>query len=97
MNTNTQPIKGAKRNYLLRSQVWKYFKHVEIDGVIGAKCLYGRCTQMLSAPNCSTSSLIKYQRSIHKIDNWKKTSNGRVGTGRVIQKLTKARKKHLDR
>ena len=38
MNTNAQPIKRTERNYLLRSQVWKYFKHVEIDGVIGAKC-----------------------------------------------------------
>ena len=52
---------------------------------------------MLSTPNCSTSSLIKHLRGIHKIDNLKKSSNGCVGTGRVIQKLTTARKKHLDR
>ncbi|CAM2718545.1 unnamed protein product [Rotaria socialis] len=97
MNQNTQPIKRTKKNYLLRSQVWKYFKQVEIDGVLRAKCVYGSCTQTLSIPNWSTSSLIKHLRTVHKVDDLKKSSNGRVATGRVIQKLPKARKKRLDR
>ncbi|CAF3926712.1 unnamed protein product, partial [Rotaria magnacalcarata] len=83
--------------YQTPSQVWKYFKQVEIDGVLRAKCVYGSCTQTLSIPNWSTSSLIKHLRTVHKVDDLKKSSNGRVATGRVIQKLPKARKKRLDR
>ncbi|CAF1229855.1 unnamed protein product [Adineta steineri] len=78
------------------SSVWNYFKRVSINGVNRAECLQKECGKTFSLVNWSTSALFKHLRDIHKIENLKKNTNGRVIIGRIQHKLSKAQKKKLD-
>ncbi len=96
MNENLSSSSTIKSNTTSKSPVWQYFKRVQINGVYRAQCLIDQCPATLSIPNWSTSSLFKHLRNIHKITTLKKNFNGRVVGGRVMPKLTKAKKKKLD-
>jgi hypothetical protein len=96
MAENLSSTSTIKSNTTSKSAVWQYFKRVQIDGVYRAQCLIDQCPATLSIPNGSTSSLFKHLRNIHKIITLKKNSNGRIVRGRVVPKLTKAKKKKLD-
>ncbi|CAF1479092.1 unnamed protein product [Adineta steineri] len=85
-----------KDNKRQRSSVWNYFKRVSINGVNRAECLQKECGKTFSLVNWSTSALFKHLRDIHKIENLKKNTNGRVIIGRIQHKLSKAQKKKLD-
>jgi hypothetical protein len=96
MDEDIQQSNTNKQGNTSNSPVWHYFKRVTINGVDRAQCLVDGCSKTLSMPNWSTSSLYKHLRHIHKINNLKKKSNGRVIVGRVVHKLTRTKKKKLD-
>jgi hypothetical protein len=96
MDEDIQESNTTKQAYKPRSPVWRYFKRVTINEINRAQCLVDGCSKILSMPNWSTSALYKHLRYVHKIDNLKKRSNGRVIVGRVVHKLTRTKKKKLD-
>ncbi|CAF4612781.1 unnamed protein product, partial [Rotaria sp. Silwood2] len=96
MDENIHQVNTTKNNNRLKSPVWNYFKRVLINGVYRAQCLEKGCSKTFSLINWSTSSLFKHLRDVHKIENLKKNTNGRVIVGRVVPKLSKTTKKKLD-
>ncbi|CAF4597280.1 unnamed protein product, partial [Rotaria sp. Silwood2] len=96
MSEDIEAINVTKKSSARNSDVWNYFKRIEINGVFLAKCLKKECSKILSTPNWITSSLIKHLNYVHKIRDLKKLPSHRFSASEGVQKLSKEKKSHIN-